>query len=222
MTAYDFIQRFILFVIPGFITFSLFCHLADKRVGSEVVALAMVFIASLVSFLLGDLFIVLLNLIPKVEFKLVDLSRIISGNTDTLTSAGIIAAIISSIVVAYFSVFVWDRNYLFRVANRLKITTRVGNGDVWDNLFEKQPWIILRDYVTRNTYYGRVGQYSDGAATRELLLEEVTVWDAEIGEYQMEKVYLIRAVSEFSIEIADYTKENKENAEKDRELHTTA
>ena len=222
MTAYDFIQRFILFVIPGFIAFSLFCHLADKHVGSEIVALAMVFIASLVSFLMGDLFLFLLNLIPKIEFKLVDLSQIISGNTDTLTSASVIATVISSVFIAYFSVFIWDRNYLFRVANCLKITTRVGNGDIWDNLFENQPWIILRDYVTGNTYYGRVGQHSDGAATRELLLEEVTVWDDDIGEYKMEQVYLIRSVSEFSIEIADYTKENKEDAEKDRELHTTA
>ena len=73
-------------------------------------------------------------------------------------------------------------------------------------MFDRQPWIVVRDYVTGNTYYGKVIKYSDGTETRELLLKEVSVWSKADGEYKMEEVYLSRLPSEFSIEIDNYIK----------------
>lgn len=127
MTVFDLVERFILFVIPGFIVYSMFCYLTGKK--------------------------------P-----------------------------------------------LFRFANFLNLSHRADNSSVWDYMFDRQPWIVVRDYVTGNTYYGKVIKYSDGTETRELLLEEVSVWSKADGEYKMEEVYLSRLPSEFSIEIDNYIK----------------
>ena len=72
-----------------------------------------------------------------------------------------------------------------------------------------QPWVIVRDYVSGNVYYGCVTKYSDKNSLRELLLTDVKVWSKKDGEYHMEHVYISRDSSEFSIEIDQYNKENK-------------
>jgi hypothetical protein len=103
--------------------------------------------------------------------------------------------------------WVLSKNVLFRVSNRFKITNRTDNEDIWDELFDEQPWIIFRDYITKHTYWGRVRKVSDKKQEREIVLEEVTVYD-ENGEelYKMKQVYFCRNSSEFSIEIDNYKK----------------
>ena len=148
----------------------------------------------------------LVNLFPCFELQLVKVTQILSGNSGSLSVAGIISATIAAIVLTFIAVFVWDQNLLFRFTNFLNLSHRADNSPVWDYMFDRQPWIIVRDYVTGNTYYGKVIKYSDGNEARELLLEEVSVWSKADGEYKMEEVYLSRLPSEFSIEIDNYNK----------------
>lgn len=109
-------------------------------------------------------------------------------------------------ILTFVAVFVFDRNLLFRVANYLKISYRSDNNAVWDYMFDYQPWIVVRDYITGNVYYGKVVKYSDDHEAKELLLEDVSVWSKKDGHYKMVEVYLSRMPSEFSIEIDDYCK----------------
>lgn len=148
---------------------------------------------------------------PQFNFKLADVAQILTGNTNGITIPNLIAAIVSSVVLATVSVLFWDKRLLFRFANRLKITGRTDNNEVWDYMFDAQPWVIVRDYVSNNVYYGCVLKYSDNNTIRELLLIDVSVWSKNDGNYHMEQIYIARAPSEFSIEIDKYNKETDKN-----------
>lgn len=213
MSVFDFIQQFILFVIPGVITYLLFCYLTGKKPLTDLLSIAIIFICSTISFVLGNLFLMLINLIPSVDFHLADVEQILAGNTSGITIPNLIAAIVSSIILGEVAVYFKEKKILFKTANRMGVTKRTDNDEVWDCMFDFQPWIIVRDYVSNNVYYGCVIKYSDGVALRELLLVDVTVYSKNDGDYHMEQVYISRAPSEFSIEIDDYNKENVKNEE---------
>ena len=209
MTVFDFIQQFILFVIPGVITYLLFCYLTGRKLLTDLFSIAIIFICSTVSFLLGNLFLLLINLLPSCDYQLADVAQILAGNTKGLNVPNVISAIVASIVIGELAVLFWDKNLLFKISNILHITGRTDNDEVWDNMFDSQPWVIVRDYVSNNVYYGCVEKYSDKTTVREILLVDVMVFSKNDGEYHMEQVYISRTPSEFSIEIDDYTKENK-------------
>lgn len=207
MTLFDFIERFILFVIPGVIAYSMFCYLAGKRPLTDLLNISYIFIASIFSFIVGNFLLQVVNIFSCIKFQLVDVTQILSGNNGSLSVSGIISATVAAIALALVAIFFWDRNLLFRFANFLNLSHRADNNPVWDYMFDIQPWIIVRDHVTGNTYYGKVIKYSDGNEIRELLLEDVRVYSKKNGEYKMLNVYLSRLPSEFSIEIDDYNKE---------------
>lgn len=208
MSLFDFIQHFILFVVPGVITYLLFSHLTGSKPLSDLFSVLLVFIFSTLAYLLGNLGLFLLNLIPDVDFQLADISQILTGNTNNITTQNIIASLISSVIIGLLAVLVWDKRLLFRIANLMKITGKTDNCEAWDYMFDTQPWVIVRDYVSGNVYYGRVERYSDRSSIRELLLNDVRVFCEDDSEYHMEQVYLSRTPSEFSIEIDDYANAN--------------
>ena len=225
MTVFDFVERFILFVIPGIIAYSMFCYLTGKKPLADLLSVSYVFIASIFSFIAGNFLLQLVNLFPCFELQLVKVTQILSGNSGSLSVAGIISATIAAIVLTFIAVFVWDQNLLFRFTNFLNLSHRADNSPVWDYMFDRQPWIIVRDYVTGNTYYGKVIKYSDGNETRELLLEEVSVWSKADGEYKMEEVYEVMKVKSnkkgaFNDKIyLEYVDEDKRNIEEEKELN---
>lgn len=223
MTVFDFIERFILFVVPGFVGYSLFCYLTGKRQSSELFSIAYIFIISILSFLGGNLIIFLINHFSTIQLSVVNVAQILSGDKQSLTTMGICSAISTSIIIGFLAVGVHDHKILFRIANLIKLTHRVDNADVWSYLFDSQPWVVVRDYITGNTYYGRVVRYSDSdeSKLREILLDEVTVTLPNSGEYKMNRVYISRNPSEFSIEIDNYAKEAEQHA-KTRETVTSS
>ena len=216
MTVYDFIEKFILFVIPGVTFYLLFCYMTGKRPLTDIMSVIVIFITSALAFLCGNVIILLVDLFPKYNYPIVDVSSMLTGN-NTITTSGFVSAMLSTVIICVVAVFVWDKNILFKIANRLRITHRIDNFAVWDYLFDQQPWVIIRDYVTGNVYYGFVARYSDGNEVRELLLEDVHVWSKKDGDYRMEKVYLSRRPSEFSIEIDNYNERKDDDVSGKRE-----
>ena len=121
MTVFDFVERFILFVIPGVIAYSIFCYLTGKKPLADLLSVSYVFIASIFSFIVGNFLLQLVNFFPCIEFQLVEVTQILSGNNGSLSVAGIISATIAAIILTFIAVFVWDQNLLFRFANFLNL-----------------------------------------------------------------------------------------------------
>lgn len=220
MSVLDFISKFILFIIPGAISLLLFCYLTGKKGTSEFFSVLLICIASSISFILGNIGIILVNCLFKSSFEQVDVFEVITGSEGIISITGMTSSIISSVLVCILAVFLWDKNYLFKLANWLKLTHMTDNSSVWDYMFDQQPWIVYRDYITGNTYYGCVVKYSDGESGHELLLSDVSVYSKNDGEYHMEQVYLSRQPSEFSIEIDNYEKEKNRDASTAAEIET--
>lgn len=211
MSIFDFIERFILFVIPGVIVYAEFGYLTGRYPQAEILTISNIFINSILSYMGGNLFLMLMNQFPKSNLALVDIVQMLSGDKQSITAEGLFFAIVAACLIGMIAVAISEHRVLFRLANKLSISQKTDNDEVWDYLFDQQPWIIFRDYVTGNTYYGRVERCSDKRGLRELLLEEVSVWSVKDGDYKMEKVYLSRQPSEFSIEIDNYTEEREKD-----------
>lgn len=211
MSTFDLVGQFLLFLVPGFVVYTEYRYLTAKKDSVELQDVAFLFLASIVSFLGGDLLVIAVNLLPGADLQPVDVIGLLCGSTESLTTAGFAFAIAAAAVIGIAAVAVQEKGPLFRLLNRLGISRKADNKDVWDSLFEKETWIVLRDHVTGNTYFGQVDRYSDNGEQRELLLEDVHVWEADVDEtgddgYHMEKVYISRGPSEFVIEIDDYRK----------------
>lgn len=220
MTVFDFIERFILFVVPGFVGYSLFCYLTGKRQSSELFSIAYIFIISILSFLGGNMMLFLINYLPNTGFEMVNVSQILSGDKQSLSTAGLASAIFASVIIGFLAFGIYEHDLLFRFANIIKLTNRIDNDDVWVDLFDEEPWVVVRDHVTGNTYFGKVVSFSDSEDNklREILLEDVDVYSICDGDYKMKQVYFSRNPSEFSIEIDYYEKEKKENVELGKEV----
>ncbi len=93
---------------------------------------------------------------------------------------------------------------LIRMALRMRATDRAGDEDVWDYVFNdpRTEWVLVRDHKLNLMYFGYVRSYSDSEKERELLLENVDVYQNATGEklYATEVLYLSRQRHDLSVE----------------------
>ena len=91
-----------------------------------------------------------------------------------------------------------------RVAQRLGVTKRFGDSDVWSFVFNSDisPWVIVRDLEHDLVYEGYVSAFSDTVAVNELLLKDVRVLRNSTWEelYRVGALYLTRQRSAISLE----------------------
>lgn len=103
-------------------------------------------------------------------------------------SAGV--AVLLAVLVAAAA----NHNLLYRAAERLRVSRRFGEADVWGHFLDspKTNWIIVRDVQADLLYEGWVDAFSDTGAAPELLLSEVSVYQASSGTklHDRKRVYL--------------------------------
>lgn len=170
---------------------------------------------SFISFAIVDLLIGgITKLFPCLTWKAIDIIHQIG--TKGLQIPIINVAVATGIAILFTGVLVKARsgNWLFRFANMLHLTKRIDNQPVWEHVFDRNDIVVVRDKVTTNTYYGRVTAYSDNSEIRELILEDVYVFDQE-GErlYHTESAYLSRNHNEFTVET--YNDQESSDSEKE-------
>jgi hypothetical protein len=113
-------------------------------------------------------------------------------------SAGVavlLAAAVSSII---------NHHLVFRAAERLGISRKIGDPDVW-SFFLNSPdihWVVVRDVETDTVYEGAVEAFSDTGDAPELLLRTVQVSRSSTDTklYECDRVYLSRDRSSLIIE----------------------
>lgn len=93
----------------------------------------------------------------------------------------------------------------FRLFQKLKITKKFGEQDVWGYLMNSSSteWVTVRDIENNIMYDGSVKAFSDNSKEAELLLENVTVYKNDSGErlYDINAQYLSLNRNKISIEI---------------------
>lgn len=93
------------------------------------------------------------------------------------------------------------------VAKRIKVTNRTGDEDIW-HYFNNSPeaaknYVFVRDKSRSLVYYGHIIAFSDSGESRELILEDVDVFDEMTFEkrYSVQATYLNRDKYDLTIEL---------------------
>ena len=113
-------------------------------------------------------------------------------------------ATLASVVLGIGVSAALNHQVIHTAANRLRISRKFGNLDVWGLLFNSRNigWVVVRDLANDLTFRGWVDAYSDNGAAPELLLRDVTVFRSSTGDqlYGTERVYLARPSHSLVIE----------------------
>lgn len=236
LEVFDFLVRFIYYLIPGMLAWTIFCSLKSHREQDEFLKYAYPFLFSAACFVSGNVIISaingLLQFIKKVAVALADIPSIeVTGLNEILakpdmkiSNATLYVALAVSICLGYIAVYIDAHHLLFRIANALKITNRKDNDSVWDNVFEEhkdkgkckdnekgERWVYYRDHISGKTYYGCVIKWSDKQDIKEVKMQNVSVRKDGKELYKLEYVYLARNPGEFTMEFL--RKKDAENGE---------
>lgn len=111
---------------------------------------------------------------------------------------------IVALLLAFGVSGVVNQNALYRIAERLGISRRFGEVDVWGYFFNSPQirWVAVRDLATDTVYEGWVEAFSDTGGAPEVLLRDVTVKTNSTGTklFDSKRVYLARDKTSLIIE----------------------
>lgn len=207
MDIFEFVQKFFLFLLPGILGSYLYASLNVQKEQHYYFEFLKMIMISFVSYLLTDiLFAGIKKLFPCFVYDSIDIVHQIGAAKAVIPTENVLVSIVFALILACILTKAGYENWLFRLANRLKLTRRIDNQTVWEHVFDDNDVIVLRDSVTGNTYYGKVYSFSDNSENREIYFENVSVFDERSDFlYHAEKLYLSRTHNEFTIEVQDDT-----------------
>ncbi len=129
----------------------------------------------------------------------------------------IVLTYIVTIPFAFLIGYLIKKKSLINFLKKRNFTSRIGDDDIFNFYLNSQEtyWVLVRDNGTKLTYYGKVRAYSEPAESREILLEDVIVYDTDtfIELYRMDAIYLELPSNNFSIESPFTNNLNKEENE---------
>jgi len=118
------------------------------------------------------------------------------------------------LVLGGFLAWSWNRRYPYRLAQRVGVSKRFGDRDVWGYIFnaESVEWATVRDNKYDLTYDGWVEAFSDDSRNAELLLREVCVYRTSTGDQidRIDGLYIARDPHDVTIEFRSAEDENSE------------
>lgn len=221
MEILTFIQKFFVLLLPGTIGMLLYNKINVHKEQHYYFEFLKIIMYSYFSFLLVDVvFGAIKSVFPCFSWSPIHILNYIGSNDVLIPKENTIFAVICAILISFIITKMNYENWLFRIANKLSLTRRLDNEPVWEHIFDDTDIIVLRDYITKNIYYGQVVSYSDNSDIREIYFNDVYVYNENAKFlYHAIGLYLSRAYNEFSIEVQDKTdvlniKEVKEDGEK--------
>lgn len=213
----DFFQKFFVFLLPGivgrFIMVTVNIH-KEQHYYFEILS---IIVLSTLSYLIADgLFAIICLVWPSAPVQSIGIINRLATAQLSVPFPNVCCSCVLGIVLSCLLTKAVQEDWIFKFANRLKITTRSDDKPVWNHLFDQQSTIILRDTITQNVYFGSVIRYSDNSENKEILMSDVRVFNQEsVLLYQMDRVYLSRKHDAFSIEIAFDAVEQEEKTDEE-------
>lgn len=211
MDIFEFFQKFFVILLPGILGSYLYSTLNVQKEQHYYFEFLKIIMISFVSYLFIDIFFGgLKKLFPCFVLGSIDIIHQIGVSDSIIPTANVLASIVIALLLACLLTKARYENWLFRIANFLRLTRRIDNQTVWEHFFDDSDIVVLRDQVTKNTYYGKVHSYSDNSENREIYFENVYVFDEESAPlYHADKLYLSRLHNEFTVEIQNDSQSTK-------------
>lgn len=104
----------------------------------------------------------------------------------------VFVASIIAFLIGVLMVFIINKKLMYKLANKLKISSSHGDSDVWEYVFDSETveWINIRE--NNLIYQGKVLSYSEKDNKRELFISQVKVFsedDTSQELYEMPFMY---------------------------------
>lgn len=139
-------------------------------------------------------------------------SRITPGNVDAFSNHDmeidwqeILCASAIGVLLGTAAAACYTYKLVSKFGRFIRVTRRYGDEDVWAFLHNTPSidWVFVRDHRLGLVYYGWIRAFSDSGERRELLLEDVSVYDNASGDllYESEAIYVSRDYYDMSIEV---------------------
>ena len=218
MSVLEFIQKYFIFLLPGIVGVLLYNKINIHKEQHYYLEFIKMILYSFVSFVFSDaMLLIVKKIFPCCIFSPINIIEYISSDNSSIPTANVILSICCDVIFACLLTKANYHNWIFIIANKLKLTRRIDNEAVWDHFFDTSSVVTFRDLVTGNTYYGSVVSYSDNSSNREIYFEDVYVYDKHSEFlYHAEGLYLSRMHNEFTVEIPNDKEEDKTNAQQSK------
>lgn len=199
----DFTIRLLLLFFPGIIATLILDKLTTHR-GRELRDFILYsFILGVTSYSLLYLAIQVINLFYKKTLTVIFFEALTSGKT-TINFKEVFFATLIAVLLGVFMSIIVNRKMIHRAAQKLKITKKFGDSDVWQYIFESPDieWITVRDLSNDLVYQGWVSAYSDTHENNELFLRDVIVYRNSDGSrlYDVKGIYLTKNKDDIILE----------------------
>ena len=109
-------------------------------------------------------------------------------------------------ILLSFIISIIDYNSLLtRIGKKLKVTNSINYKTIWDNFqnINDIEWVMVRDFDNNLNYYGNISLFSDNEEKKEILMEDVSIYDNTTAELIDERpaVYIELDNKNFVIEV---------------------
>ncbi|AEJ19909.1 hypothetical protein [Gracilinema caldarium] len=203
----QFIFKLLILSIPGSISYLLYVKIAIYRIENKTKfgfsEIMFILLSSLISNVIYDLFVKLLNCIFNLSITPVLEKLLKVGN---YSAVELLFLIFIGIILGIIFVTLETKKVLYKIAKKLRFSNHYGDDDVWTFVCNSPDveWVFVRDHKYDLVYFGRLEQYSDPGENRELLLSDVSVYTNKDSKYcyDIPKIYISRLPEELTIEIA--------------------
>ena len=120
-----------------------------------------------------------------------------------------------SFLLGFLIAAAYNYKILNKVGRLLRVTQSFGDEDLWEHINNSPGvvWVNVRDFKNNLSYNGKITKYSNSYKPRELMLEEVKVYDNLDGNMleEFSAIYLGLQDNECTIEIKEFADELPDN-----------
>jgi hypothetical protein len=222
MQLNDFFIKIILIFLPGVLTTLIIRSLLTNKTIPNFYFVIYSFVYGVSIYAILELFLTIIQCIIYLLFRkyypfIIDDLTIwdyLFGVKPVFNKNELIFATLMTIPYSYVLGSLFHKRVIARIFRKFNMSARDGEDDVWDGIFEHDGFeiVVVRDFKHNLAYYGIVQEYSESFDKREILLEDVEVYEQENWKYRysLNKVYLELEDYNYTIEV-QLKKSNKTN-----------
>jgi len=199
--------KLLVLALPGIICFFLSQKVIGKSKRTATNTILLVFLYSMLSYLLLSIFHSIYNCIFNGKFESDVISNFLSPDKD-ISVLILFFTSLSGLVLAYLLSYLNHFNIANRFGQKINATKRFGDEDVWHYFHNsaigpQNDWFMVRDLKADLSYYCNITVWSDSGGVRELILHDVSVYTNSTAEhmYDAQDLYVCRNRDDIMIEI---------------------
>lgn len=205
--------KLIIILVPGALATLIFGKLILHKEWNNFRFTLYSILFGIVSYLLLQILINLLNLIPSLNLTNLQLWERLNDVTSIPYKEVLFASLVA-IVISFFTAKIENSKLIPRVASVLNISMKFGDENLYSIFLNSKEveYVYLRDIKNQLTYHGWVKSFSENDTLSEIRLADVAVYNYSDSKflYEVDEIYISLNKQEIIIELAKPNKNGQE------------